>query len=91
MMFVISYDIPENRRRLRVSKALKNVGERVQKSVFEVHIEARRLKSIINHIQELTEPEEDSVRFYPTCAACKRGIEIVGLGVVTEEPEIYIL
>ena len=39
---------------------------------------------------KLVEPAEDSVRLYRLCADCVRRIEILGLGVVKQDPEIYI-
>lgn len=35
MFYLISYDIPDDRRRVRVAKTLKDYGDRVQYSVFE--------------------------------------------------------
>jgi len=43
MLIVVSYDIPDDRRRLQLSKALKDFGKRVQWSVFECHLDDRQL------------------------------------------------
>lgn len=41
--YIAAYDISSNRRRRRVARALRNWGERVQQSVFEVTIDADRM------------------------------------------------
>ena len=38
MFYVISYDIPDDRRRGQLAKVLKGFGTRVQYSVFEAHL-----------------------------------------------------
>jgi len=38
MLYVISYDIPDDERRLKVAKILLDFGRRVQYSVFEAHL-----------------------------------------------------
>ena len=38
VFYVISYDIPDDRRRNQLAKVLKGFGTRVQYSVFEAHL-----------------------------------------------------
>jgi CRISPR/Cas system-associated endoribonuclease Cas2 len=45
-LIVVSYDIPDDRRRLRLAHALKDFGVRVQYSVFECHLEPDGLDSL---------------------------------------------
>jgi CRISPR-associated endonuclease Cas1 len=65
-------------------------GERVQYSVFECRLKEDQLALLRSRVAKLVDPEEDSVRFYRLCAECVRHIEIQGLGVVKEDPEIYL-
>lgn len=90
MLILVSYDIPDDRRRTKLAHTLKDFGERVQYSVFECRLEETQLSSLRSRVAHLVDPEEDSVRFYRLCAECVRKIEIQGLGVVKEDPEIYI-
>jgi CRISPR-associated protein Cas2 len=90
VLILISYDIPDDRRRTRLAHTLKDFGERVQYSVFECRLEEDQLDRLRSRVARLVAPEEDSVRFYRLCAGCVRNIEIQGLGVVKEDPEIYI-
>jgi CRISPR-associated protein Cas2 len=69
---VISYDIPDDRRRSRVCKLLKDYGERVQYSVFECVLRREDLERLRERLKPLLSPEEDDVRFYRLCQACRR-------------------
>ncbi|MEW6388798.1 MAG: CRISPR-associated endonuclease Cas2 [Thermodesulfobacteriota bacterium] len=91
MFYAISYDIRDDRRRLRVAKALKDFGSRVQLSVFEAHLESRELERLRRRLEKHLDPEADSVRLYPLCAACRPGIVVLGQGVVTEDPDVIII
>jgi len=90
-LIVVSYDIPDDRRRYRLSHAVKDFGIRVQYSVFECHLELDELEKLRKRVQKLIEPAEDSVRLYRFCQDCGAKQEIYGLGQPTEEPEVYIL
>jgi CRISPR-associated protein Cas2 len=91
MFYAISYDIRDDRRRLRVAKVLKDFGSRVQLSVFEAHLENRDLERLRRRLGKHLDLEADSVRFYPLCAACCPGILVLGQGVVTQDPEVIII
>lgn len=91
MFYAISYDIGDDRRRLKVAKALKDFGERVQRSVFEANLEAGQVERLKKRLAPLINPEEDSLRIYPLCAACVPRVEVLGWGVVTQDPDIIIV
>ena len=91
MFYAISYDIRDDRRRLHVARVLKDFGSRVQLSVFEAYLEARDLERLRSRLAKHLDPETDSVRLYPLCAACCPGILVLGQGVVTQDPEVIII
>ena len=92
MLIIVSYDVPSDRRRTRLAKALKDFGERVQLSVFECHLDDKRLERLKGRVAKLIDEEQDSVRLYRLCEACKGKLEILGLGVATKEaPDVYVL
>jgi CRISPR/Cas system-associated endoribonuclease Cas2 len=35
--------------------------------------------------------EEDTVRIYRLCGVCEPKVEVVGVGVRTEDPDVYIV
>ncbi len=85
MFIVVSYDIPDNKRRTRIAKTLEDYGVRVQYSVFEVNLEARQIAKMRARLAKLIDEAEDSVRFYTLCAACFKQIEVLGQGKPVEQ------
>lgn len=91
MLILVSYDVPDDRRRTKLAHALKDFGERVQYSVFEFLLNESQVGKLRERIEGLVDAAEDSVRIYRFCADCGAKLEIVGLGMVTEDPQVYIL
>jgi CRISPR-associated protein Cas2 len=73
---------PDDRRRTRLAHTLKDFGQRVQYSVFECLLAEDQMAHLRARVAKLTDPTEDSVRFYRLCANCEARIEIQGLGKV---------
>jgi len=70
-LVVVSYDIPEDRRRTKVCNLLKDYGQRVQYSVFECELRPRDLQRLKERLKPLLDLEEDDVRFYRLCQECR--------------------
>ena len=77
MLFVVSYDIEDDKSRTRLSKLLLDYGDRVQFSVFQVEAEREEMSNLIRkcaaHIGN-----SDSIRIYPICATCESSIQVLG-------------
>ena len=69
---VVSYDIPKDKRRTKVSKALADYGERVQYSVFECWLRKAEFKRLRQRLQPIVNAKEDDLRFYHLCENCRR-------------------
>ena len=91
MLIVISYDVPDDRRRAKLAKSLEGWGDRVQLSVFEFHLEAGELEDLRARVLDLIEPKEDNVRIYSLCEACRRKVEVYGRARLSERPDVYVL
>ncbi len=91
MFYLVTYDIPNDTRRLRLAKALKDYGERVQFSVFECLLDEKLFAAMMERIKKEIDQSEDRVRIYQVCEACKKTVTILGEGVLTEDPEVYIV
>ena len=91
MIYLVSYDITDNRRRTRLAKALKDFGDRVQYSVFECLLDKGLRDKMEERIVSIICQEEDNVRIYSLCAACEKAITIIGQGERTKDEEVYIL
>lgn len=61
------YDIKDPDRLRLVAKAMENVGDRVQQSVFELYLLINQLRRQHSAIKKKILAEEDSVRYYLMC------------------------
>ena len=91
MFYVISYDIPDDRRRNQLANALKGFGTRVQYSVFEAHLSRAQYEELKRAVSRIINPSEDSVRYYRLCGACAERIEVPGIGEVTLDPKTIVV
>lgn len=89
--YVISYYITEDKRRIRVARALEGHGERVQYSVFECLLTDAQFDRLWQELERLIKPEEDSLRAYRLCPVCATWTRVVGQAVPVEVPEVYIV
>ena len=88
---LVSYDVVDDRKRLRLAKFLKGYLERVQKSVFEGVIADRRLEALKRGIGKQIDRTEDSVRIYSLCERCVSSVEVIGTGVYIERQDEDVL
>ncbi|QNG19860.1 CRISPR-associated endonuclease Cas2 [Rhodococcus triatomae] len=58
---LIAYDIPDDKRRVRLAKLLSRYGDRVQYSVFVVDISPARLVRLEREMDSVIVRSEDSV------------------------------
>ena len=81
MVYLICFDVSDDRVRYRVVKALKGHGRRVQKSVFECpDLSEHRLLLLQKKMESLIDHGSDSVRYYRLCKACVAEVEWTGVG-----------
>lgn len=88
--YLISYDIPDDKQRLKTSHLLEGYGERVQYSVFEVWTTAEELQKLRARLKPRVE-EGGNIRIYRLCASCRAEREVLGEGEPTEEADLYVV
>lgn len=86
---VVSYDIPDDRKRRKVMKTLEGFGRRVQYSVFECRLAEKHLADLRRRLKKLT-GRQDSVRFYFIAADDVGRIEVLGHGQITQDRPFYL-
>ncbi len=91
MLVMISYDIVEDKKRLKLMKFLKDYGERVQKSVFECNLTQRDYQKVKSGVEEIIDDKKDRVRYYRICKGCAEKVEISGWGEVKEDEEFVVI
>jgi len=91
MLVMISYDITDDQKRLKVMKFLKDYGTRVQKSVFECNLSQKAYDQVKKGVEGIINKRKDRVRYYRMCAGCTDRIEISGWGEITEEDGFVLI
>lgn len=89
-MWVIAYDVADDRRRHRVEKSLREYAVRVQKSVFEGSLSPADLHELQCRLAACLDESQDSVRFYPLCVWCEDRLTDLGPGGRTDEADYYV-
>ena len=91
-LYVVTYDIPCDKRRKKVSDLLEGYGKRVQYSVFECLLEQGKYKELCQRLKKRVKLAEDSIRFYPLSRHTLGQVETWGVGPpVTELPGSVII
>lgn len=91
MFILVAYDIPDDKRRNKVFKTMKDYGKRVQYSVFECILEEEVLEKMIKSIDQIIDVDNDSVRIYYLCETCYKKVDVCGVGEISHEEEVYII
>lgn len=88
MFIVVSYDIPDDKRRTKVMKTLKDFGQHVQYSVFECELKKEDYSRMQQRLKKLVNPRQDNIRFYLISAddAKRRQVWGVDRGEVDVRP-----
>ena len=84
--FVICYDVPDDRRRTRISKHLDAFGDRVQYSVFEGRFPPPIFDEVLEGLLDLIDSDEDSIVIYGLCATCASKVLRLGCNETDTPP-----
>jgi len=89
MHVVITYDIPEDKRRTKIHKILKSYGQWMQFSVFECcSLTDTQYANLRSRLNKMIKPNQDSIRFYFLCACCQDKVERIG-GEISRDDSIF--
>lgn len=81
MMYLVSYDIVDDKKRTRLHKMLKNYGVRNQFSVFECDLDDKKYVELSYKINKIKVEVGDSIMIYPICSSCQSKITRRGIFV----------
>lgn len=91
MLYLVSYDVTDDRRRGHVMESLKDFGRRVQYSVFECNLDESALEELVGRLEFEVDPATDSCRLYRLCESCAGEVRILGKGDRYSEPGFVII
>lgn len=89
--YILTYDIVDDKRRLKIAKIMESMGDRVQYSVFEAYLTPPELQKLLKRVGKVMMAKEDSVRVYFLCNACREKVHTEGQGKVTPPPGVMIV
>ena len=91
LFYVVVYDIPDDKRRKKVSDLLEGYGQRVQYSVFECILTQTQYNELRERLRKRVKLSEDSVRFYPLSKHTLNQVETWGEPPLTKMPGSVII
>lgn len=90
--YIISYDIPDDKRRNKVARALMDMGERRQYSVFECNLTPRQHRELWDKLADIIDTQEDSILCFPLCGRCQKAAMSLGQSqALLGDPAYYIV
>ncbi len=96
MLVVITYNVntetAAGRKRLRqVARQCVNYGQRVQNSVFECNLDASQYAVVKHKLEQIINPQQDSLRFYNLGNSYHSRIEHVGAKAGYDAEEVLMV
>lgn len=94
-IYIICYDISNDKVRRKVEKVISNYGQRVQYSVFECFLTITSKLELISKLKEVfnsknIDKTKDSIYIYRLCEDCRKKIEEVGVKRIVNEYFVVI-
>jgi CRISPR-associated protein Cas2 len=89
-LYLVAYDISDDRRRTKIHKILCGFGQWTQYSIFECHLSDKEMVALHGRLDNVIDPKEDNIRFYHICQACQSKAETVGSSPPAEE-KLFLL
>lgn len=86
-LYLIAYDITENRRLNSVRYFLKGYSTGGQKSVYECFLSDGELRSVKDSIQRLIDEEDDRVHIFTMDGRSRT--HTLGIGIQPKDPEYF--
>jgi len=85
MIYIIAYDIADNKRRLCVAKTLESWGYRIQESVFQLRLDSATLARVRSSLAVLISESDDVIHIYPICSSCADHADILGAAIALDD------
>jgi CRISPR-associated protein Cas2 len=84
-LYVVAYDIPDDKRRTKVHRLLKGFGTWTEYSLFECFLTRKELFMMRAKLDKYLDANRDRVRIYTVCETCLGKIETLGIPQPAEE------
>lgn len=91
-LWLVCYDIPDDKRRTKLAKLIEQRCQRVQYSVFECPLDEKTLtQQLEKRWLPILKQSEDNLRVYPLDTSAKQQTRVYGSSPPYEPPDYLIL
>ena len=90
-LYLIAFDISDDKRLRKVANTLLNYGIRVQYSVFECHIENQQMQTLKTELQQHIDTETNRIHIWPLCGKDEKTIPVDGGQYISQDEDYYIM
>jgi CRISPR-associated protein Cas2 len=91
MLYLVCFDISDNKTRKRIGNYLGAFGNRVQESVFEVELAGAAALQTVQIKLAAWLAEGDDLRFYQLCQNCRRGSYTARQERIAKMPSLVVV
>jgi CRISPR-associated protein Cas2 len=91
MLVIVVYDIPDDKRRSKLSNFLEGYGHRIQLSVFECFLSLEEMRQLYNDVKKRVKASEDNVRFYWISQEAVNRVLTIGGESPQPPPKYYVI
>ncbi|AVH68247.1 CRISPR-associated endonuclease Cas2 [Nostoc sp. 'Peltigera membranacea cyanobiont' N6] len=91
MLVVVVYDIPDDKRRSKLSNFLEGYGQRIQLSVFECFLDLSEMQQLYDDVKKRVKASEDNVRFYWISQEAVNRVLTIGGESPQPPPKYYVI
>lgn len=88
-LYIIAYDISDDRRLAKVHYFLKSFATGGQKSVYECYLTDSELQKVINKLEILIHPFEDRIHIFTLDGRSKT--HTLGIAIQPRDPKFYFI
>ena len=89
--WIAAYDIPEDRRRLKIANLLNSHGDRIQRSVFIITVNTQEHEALMKKITEIAAASTDIVQMFKQCSTCRESTTSLGQSHIPREQHWWII
>lgn len=91
MLVLVVYDIPNDKKRTKLSNFLEGYGRRIQYSVFECFISLNEMQDLYKMIKKRVDSTEDNVRLYWISQEAVSRTLTIGSKSPEKPPNYYVI
>ncbi len=84
-IWIVCYDICNDKRRYRLDRLLAQYGQRIQYSTYEIIISKDGFNSVRQAIRQTIDAEEDKVNYYRICRWCQDKVVLQGTANISSK------